>query len=97
MVDAYNYDSEGVNTVIESIKDLTNKYKDKIDELNNLVSTINSSPSWKDVEIKTTFINTCNSYIKIYNSLINTMEAFIEYLKKKSEIATSIEQAYMGG
>lgn len=97
MVDAYNYDSEGVNTVIESIKDLTNKYKDKINELNNLVSTINSSPSWKDVEIKTTFINTCNSYIKIYNSLINTMEAFIEYLKKKSEIATSIEQAYMGG
>lgn len=97
MVDAYNYDSEGVNTVIESIKDLTNKYKDKIDELNNLVSTINSSPSWKDVEIKTTFINTCNSYIKIYNSLINAMEAFIDYLKKKSEIATSIEQAYMGG
>ena len=97
MVDAYNYDSEGVETVIESIKDLTNKYKDKIEELNKLVSTINSSSSWKDVEVKTTFINTCNSYIKIYNSLISAMEAFIEYLKKKSQAAASIEQAYMGG
>ena len=97
MIDAYKFDQEGVATVIDSIKEMTNKYIDKISELNNLINEINNSTAWKDLEVKTTFINTCNSYIKLYNSLIAAMEAFIEYLKNKSNAAISIENTYMGG
>lgn len=97
MVDNYRHDPEGVSTFIASLKEKTNAYSDVITKLNNLINSINESSSWLDVEIKTSFINTCNSYIKIYNNLILAMGIYIDYIKKKSETGAAIESTYAGG
>lgn len=94
MIDAYKYDPEGVANVIISLKNRTKEYNDKVVELTKLVNSINESSSWRDVDIKTSFVNTCSSYIKIYNNLIQAMDIYINYLSKKSEIASSIEDGY---
>ena len=97
MGDAYKHDPDGVLNVISALKDKTSTYSDKIVELTNLVNTINGSSAWKDVEIKTSFIDTCNSYITIYNNLILALDVYIDYLNKKSESGAALESAYSGG
>lgn len=83
MIDVYRYEKEGVASVIVSLKTINNKYKEKIMKLKDFISNIENSSAWKDVQVKTSFINTCKSYIKIYNDLSNKMDIQIEYLQKK--------------
>ena len=97
MIDIYRYDQEGVTSVLIALKNINDKYKEQIDKLNNLIISIDSSSAWKDLKVKTAFINTCNSYIKIYNDLSSKMDIHIEYLQKKANIANDIENKYLGG
>ena len=46
---------------------------------------------------KSSFINTCNSYIGLYKELVNSMENYVNYLIRKSEGASAIESAYSRG
>lgn len=94
MVDAYKHDYEGVCTIITSLKEINNNYNNKITELNNLVISINNSSLWIDLEIKTTFVETCNSYIKIYNELKQAVDIYINYLEQKSDAGHELEQTY---
>ena len=94
MVDNYKHDAEGISSVVSSLKSLIDDYKGEVLNIINLVNDINGSSSWIDQEIKTSFINTCNSYIKIYKDLINNMENYVNYLIRKSESASAIERAY---
>lgn len=94
MKDLYKHDHDGVLAVVSSLREKTNGYNDIITKLNNLISSINDSSSWVDVEVKTSFVNTCNSYITIYKKLIEAMGAYIDYLEKKSEAGASIETTY---
>ena len=70
MKDLYKHDPDGVLAVVSSLREKTSGYNDIITNLNNLVNSINDSSSWKDVELKTFFVNACKSYISIYNDLI---------------------------
>ena len=94
MKDLYKHDPDGVMAVVTSLREKTNGYNDIIAKLNNLVISIGDSSAWIDVEVKTSFVNACNSYIKIYDSLIVAMEAYIDYLQKKSEAGAAIETTY---
>ncbi len=94
MEDRYMHNADGISGVVSSLKTLIDDYKDNIMELSNLISTINGSSSWIDQSVKTSFINTCNSYVRVYRSLIISMENYVNYLVKKSESASSIESAY---
>lgn len=97
MKDLYKHDPDGVMAVVTSLREKTNGYSNVVTRLNNLVSSINDSSAWIDVEIKTSFVNTCKSYIEIYNKLIAAMEVYATYLEKKSEVGAAIETAYSGG
>ena len=97
MNNIYSYDQNGVEYVLVSLKNINDKYKDKIRELHSLIISIESSPAWKDIKVKTVFINTCNSYIKIYNDLSSNMDKYINYLRTKAGIANDIENRYIGG
>lgn len=94
MVDAYKHDHEGVCTVVTSLKELNSKYNDKITELNNLVSTISSSSQWIDMDVKTSFVDTCNAYVKIYNELKQAVDIYTKYLEEKSTAGNEMEQTY---
>ena len=96
MGDNYKHIPEGVSSVINNLKTILDDYKDRIVELETLVNEINGSTDWKDISVKTSFINTCVSYITIYKNLSVVMENYISYLTGKSDTATALERAYSG-
>ena len=97
MGDKYKHDADGISSIISSLKTLIDDYKDRILELINLVDRINSSSSWIDNEVKSSFVNTCISYISLYKDLAGMMENYVNYLTRKSESASAIESAYSRG
>ena len=97
MKDSYMHDHEGVLTFVANLKKNASYYNDQIVQLTNLVEEIKASSAWKDIEVKTSFINTCESYIMIYKNLIQALDIYADYLRKKSENASNIESAYAGG
>ena len=97
MGDRYKHDAEGVSTVVSSLQTLIDDYKDRILELINLVDSINGSSSWVDQDVKSSFVNTCISYISLYKDLAGSMENYVNYLVRKSDSATAIESAYSRG
>lgn len=97
MKDLYKHDPDGVMAVVRSLRQKNSGYNDIVTKLNNLVSSINDSSSWKDVEVKTSFVNNCNYFIESYNRLISAMEKYINYLEKKSEAGVAIETTYSAG
>lgn len=94
MNDKYKHDPVGVDGVLTSLKSIRGEYESKITELSNLAAEISSSPSWKDVLVKTEFINTYNSYLEIYRNICGQMETYEKYLEKKSKLARQIERNY---
>jgi hypothetical protein len=97
MEDRYKHDADGISSIVSSLKTLIDDYKDRVLELIKLVETINGSQSWVDKQVKTSFIQTCNSYIELYKKLIINMENYVNYLVRKSESASAIERAYSRG
>lgn len=94
MGDRYKHDAEGISSVVTSLQTLIGDYKDRILELINLVNNINGSSSWIDKDVKSSFVNTCNSYINLYKDLVTSMESYVNYLIRKSDSASAIESAY---
>ena len=97
MEDRYKHDADCISSIVSSLKTLIDDYKDRVLELIKLVESINGSQSWVDKQVKTSFIQTCNSYIELYKKLIINMENYINYLVRKSESASAIERAYSRG
>ena len=94
MGDRYKHDAEGISNVVISLQSLIGDYKDRILELMNLVNNINGSSSWIDKDVKSSFVNTCNSYVNLYKDLVTSMENYVNYLIRKSDSASAIESAY---
>lgn len=94
MGDRYKHDAEGISNVVTSLQTLIGDYKDRILELMNLVENINGSSSWIDKDVKSSFVNTCNSYVSLYKELVASMEKYVNYLIRKSDSASAIESAY---
>ena len=97
MKDAYMHDHEGVLNFVSNLREKSSNYNDKIVELTNLIEEINQSPAWRDVDVKTSFVNTCNSYIMIYKNLIQALDVYANYLSKKSNAGADFESKYAGG
>ncbi len=94
MSDAYYHDADGIATIVNTLKSDIENYKDKIVEISKLINEINSSSAWKDTQVKTSFINTCQSYMTIYKELSTSMENYVNGLSNKSEGFASIESAF---
>lgn len=94
MKDEYKHDSVGVDKILATLKQTRTKYEDQITALNDLASEIAYSAKWKDIRVKTEFMNTYNSYLNIYKDVYTTMERYEKYLEKKSKVARQIEQNY---
>ncbi len=97
MSDSYKHIPEGVSSIISSLKEVIDDYKDKVTELTLLINEIATSPSWKDASVKTSFVATANSYISMYQEVVTSMENYVNYLTKKSESADALEEAFARG
>ncbi|MDD6757376.1 MAG: hypothetical protein PUE33_04870 [bacterium] len=94
MEDKFKHDPVGVDSILARLKQQREKYQQEITTLANLASEINTSSSWKDVNVKTEFINTYNSYLNIYKTTYANMASHEKYLEEKSDMARQIEQKY---
>ncbi len=77
-------DKDAINSYITSVRDNIQTYKGHVQSLQSLVQTISSSSAWKDEHVKTSFVNTANSYIKAYNSFSTGLSTYMDCLNKKT-------------
>ena len=91
MVDAYKHNPAEISSIISSLNTQLGNYNEKLAELKGLVTKIESSNSWIDVVLKTSFISACNSYIQIYEQVATRIENHIKYLIKKSAQAETLK------
>lgn len=94
MADTYKCNYEGISSNINVLKTTLDDYKEQVSNLIQLINEIESSSSWKDESVKTSFIRSANSYINLYKKFIIGIESLINYLTKKSEEALLLEEAY---
>lgn len=97
MGDRYKHNSDEILAVVDNLRAKIDDYKSSIGDLTSLITSIETSPSWKDERVKTSFINTCRSYIAIYKRLSFSMETYVKYLNSKSNSASAIDDAYIRG
>lgn len=89
------HDEGGVSSLVSSIMQKINDYKNIVNQLEKLVTNINTSSDWVDQEVKTAFISQCNSYINYYNAFVQSLNNYVNgYLNRKSKEVADIERAY---
>jgi hypothetical protein len=93
-VDSFLHDKSGISAITSELTNYLDEYNNHISELEQLISTMNSSTDWEDKTIKTSFIATASSYIKAYKSLALGIEAYINCLNKKSDNLSEHESLY---
>lgn len=94
MNDTYKHDPEVIAATVKLLDGNIESYKNEISRLKSLIDEIESSSEWIDVKVKSSFIETSRSYLTTYDKLINSMEAFRNYLLNKSNSANSLEAAF---
>lgn len=97
MSNNYKHAPEEMLASANKLTGLIQEYNEKVSEIKALVETINSSPDWQDAELKASFNDTCNSYIKIYQDVALKCAYNVDKLKAKAKSASEFEQAYARG
>lgn len=92
--DRVKVNSDAIYKIVSSLKKTIDEYKDEICKLTNLVTEINSSSAWRDVQVKASFIATCKSYISIYQQVASMMENHVNYLNGKTDNWQALQKAY---
>lgn len=93
-MDKYKIDFGNVDKTLNDLKQIRGSYNEQIVCFSNLIKEIASSNQWKDVVVKTEFINTLNSYLKIYKEASSFLEQYEKYLISKVKMAYIMEQKY---
>jgi uncharacterized protein YukE len=93
-VENFLHDSDGVSTTVSQMKEYLESYKTQITSLENLINTMSGSGSWKDEEVKTSFIATAMSYVSAYKSFSAGLEGYINSLNQKSTNLSEHESVF---
>lgn len=94
MNDKYKHDPDAMSSSASNFEKLIDDYNKKLQEIQNLINSINSSPSWKDTAMKDAYNSTCNGYMKIHNNRALNFSFNITKLKEKAKRVAEFEEAY---
>lgn len=97
MSDNFKFSQDAVLSVHSDMVTKTGEFKAAIDKFKVLVDEIGSSASWKDAEVKTSFINSINSYVTYFNSSYEQLTGYADYLNKKADATSEFEENYSKG
>ena len=97
MSDNFKFSQEGLTTIHRNLVAKTDEFKSSIDKLTTLVKEIESSASWKDATVKSSFVNSINSYVNYFNSSYTKLTGFSDYLNKKTSSISQFEDSYSKG
>lgn len=93
----YKHIPEEMTSSATTLSSLIDEYNEKLKQMQQLNDTINSSPSWKNNNIKLAFNQTSNGYMKVHNNRALNLSFNVEKLKEKARVAAEFEQAYTRG
>ena len=97
MSDNFKFSQDTVLSIHSNMVTTTDKFKETIERFKVLVDEIGSSSSWKDAEVKTSFINSINSYVTYFNSSCEQLTGYADYLKQKADATSEFEENYSKG
>lgn len=97
MSDNFKFNQESILSVHSSLVSKTDNFKGSVDKLKSLVDEISSSSSWKDTMVKTSFVNSINSYITYFNASYENLVNYADYLNKKTTATGEFEGNYSKG
>ena len=92
--DVFLHDEDGINVIVNDVKDTISLYKENIKALEKLINSMDGSSSWLDDDVKTSYINTAKGYISSYNNFVSGLENYVQCLIKKSENVVEHETNY---
>ena len=96
MSDSFRNNESAVQSVVGQLQSISGNYRSCVEEIDALLSSIASSPAWIDENVKTSFLDSCNSYLLTYYVLADAMDLYVEYINSASGIASEIESHYAG-
>ena len=93
-VDSFFHDKSGIDAIITDVRTSLDNYSQTVGSLESLINEMNGSSAWVDDQVKTSFVNTANSYISLYRTFYGGLESLINCLEKKSENISEHETNY---
>ena len=94
MQDRFYHEPELVNSIIDMLINNIDDYRYKVGSLKKVVNDINSSNMWVDNVLKTEYLASASSYITRYEKIVDGLEIYLDYLKKKSGYFEQVETDY---
>lgn len=94
MEDKFLFDSDGVSSTIDNLKNILDEYSGEVSKLEELINNIESSSDWVDTQVKNSYINSCRSYIDSFRKYISGLQAYIAVLTKKSANIDEFEETF---
>lgn len=95
--DNYKHVPEGMANSARNIEKLIDDYNQKLQEMQNEIDMIDSSPAWQDAALKSAFNKTCNGYMQIHNNRALKFSFNNNKLKERAKSAEEFENAYTKG
>lgn len=90
----FYHDSAGVRDNVSNMKLLVDSYKETLESLESLIGEITVSNDWKDLTLKTSYLNDLNSYMLVYQGLYEEMLKMVSKLEYKSSSLDALESMY---
>ena len=90
----FYHDAASVSTDVATMKRLVSEYKDTMSSLQILINQITASNDWVDLKVKTSYLQTLNNYMTIYQTLYFKMNEMVMKLETKSGSLDALESRF---
>lgn len=87
---------DGIDDIINDLDAKLESYACNIDDLVALYNEIESSPEWRDENIKVAFLNTYKGYISGYVSFYKALKGYENCLNTKVKNVRDNEDLFVG-
>ncbi len=82
------------NSIEKELNTLIDNYDSKLKDMRSLYNEINLSSSWKDPNIKSSFLNKLDIYLKDFEELKDTMTNQVSSLSLSTNTIDNIESTF---
>ena len=82
------------NSIEKELNNLIDNYDSKLKDMRSLYNEISLSSSWKDTNIKTSFLNKLDKYLKEFEEIKETMTNQVSSLSLSTTTIDSIESTF---
>ena len=90
----YKHEPAQMEAIANNLSNLISEYDEILSRIQKLIDEINSSPSWKNADMKQAFNSTSNGYMRIHNNNLLNFSFNTAKLKEKARVAAEFDQKY---